>query len=323
MSPHAASIPQPGEAAQGATAEPQQPRNPFVSVNWHFSRVCNYACTFCYHVSPSMQRGRAAHVSIEDGCKAIALLAEAGMRKLNFSGGEPFLFPKALAAWCRFAKGLNVYVSIITNGSKVTRAWLAENAAFVNMVGVSVDSCDEEVHRETGRGDRASARSHIGCALQVASWCHELGIPLKINTVVTQQNVGDDMHELIEAQLRPARWKVFQCLVIGGENSGGADARDATSVAVTAEAFQAYVDRHSDVACMVVEDNGTMRNSYVILNETLRFLNNGNGRKEASRSSILDVGVAKAFEDVTFDAESFQKRGGAFFETSDMEDLVA
>lgn len=305
-----------------------QPASAFASVNWHFSRVCNYQCEFCYHVSPrSVAKGKRAHVSVDEGCKAISLLAAAGMKKLNFSGGEPFLYPKPLAAWCRHAKGLGLYVSIITNGSLVSEEWLEANRDFVDMIGVSVDSCNEETHRELGRGDASRSLSHTGSALQLSAWCKQYAIPFKVNTVVTSANDMDDMHDLI-GKLGPCRWKVFQMLLIDGENanhqagtSAGTEIRrDASRLEIRGDRFEQYVARHRDLACMRVEDNATMRNSYVILNEELKFLDNASGSKRASRHSILEVGVARAFEGITFDAESFRRRDGGFFAT-DMEDV--
>ena len=54
-----------------------------------------------------------------------------------------------------------------------------------------------------------------------------------------------------------------------------------------------------------------MRNSYLILDERMRFLKNTNGKKEPSES-ILDVGVLRALDDNGFDGEAFRKRGGKY-----------
>jgi len=53
---------------------------------------------------------------------ALRLLAEAGMKKLNISGGEPFLNPKYIGEVFKFCKEeLNLEsTSVVCNGSKVT-----------------------------------------------------------------------------------------------------------------------------------------------------------------------------------------------------------
>lgn len=50
-------------------------------------------------------------------------------------------------------------------------------------------------------------------------------------------------------------WKVFQCLLIGGENSGEDALRNAESYVITEEEFQTFLQRHKDVKCLVPESN--------------------------------------------------------------------
>ncbi|KAK4892281.1 hypothetical protein LTR28_002352, partial [Elasticomyces elasticus] len=54
-----------------------------------------------------------------------------------------------------------------------------------------------------------------------------------------------------------------------------------------------------------------MASSYLILDEYMRFLDKGPGYETAS-PSILEVGVAKAMEFITWDAKSFRDRGGTY-----------
>lgn len=69
-----------------------------ISVNYHFTRRCNKECGFCFHTA------KTSHIaSVEDARRGLALLKKAGMRKLNFAGGEPFLYPKYLGSSQAFA----------------------------------------------------------------------------------------------------------------------------------------------------------------------------------------------------------------------------
>ncbi len=65
---------------------------------------------------------------LPDAQRGLALLADAGMTALNFAGGEPFLEAGGthVGELARFAKRtLRLpFVSVITNGSLVTREWL-------------------------------------------------------------------------------------------------------------------------------------------------------------------------------------------------------
>jgi len=52
-----------------------------LAVNYHFSRRCNYKCGFCFHTYTND-----FNLSLEDAYKGLRLLADAGMKKINFAG---------------------------------------------------------------------------------------------------------------------------------------------------------------------------------------------------------------------------------------------
>ena len=80
---------------------------------------------------------------------------------------------------------------------------------------------------------------------------------------------------------------------------------------ITDEEWSSFLNRHEDIRCLVQESNDQMRNSYLILDEYMRFLDNSQGRKDPSRS-ILDVGVQNAINRAGFDEKMFLKRGGKY-----------
>ena len=66
--------------------------------------------------------------------------------------------------------------------------------------------------------------------------------------------------------------KVFQCLLIGGENQGEEALRNAEQFVISNEEFQSFLDRHSGISCLVPESNVKMRNSYLILDERVKLI---------------------------------------------------
>ena len=120
-----------------------------VSVNYFFTRTCNYECGFCFHTAKS------SYVApLEDAKKALRKLAKKGMKKLNFSGGEPFMYPDFMGEICKFCKEeLKLEsVSIISNGSKITGRWFKKWAKYLDILAISVDSFDEDTNMRIGRG---------------------------------------------------------------------------------------------------------------------------------------------------------------------------
>lgn len=281
-----------------------------LSVNFHFTRKCNKTCVFCFHTE------KTSHVASEEDMKrGLKLLKEAGMRKINFAGGEPFLYPHLLAMLCRYCKNeLKLEsVSIISNGTKIRKQWLEENGKYVDVLGVGCDSFDEATNIKIGRG----TGKNVQMLFQIRQWCHELNIKFRLNTVVLKWNWQEDMAATIE-KLDPFRWKVFQVLPVGGENDASREEtevdkrkRRVKEVLITDEEFASFCKRHEHLDCFVPESNELMASSYLIVDEYLRFLDKGEGVEKAS-SSILEVGVQKALSEVKWDQEAYVQRGAAY-----------
>ncbi|KAI9858942.1 MAG: hypothetical protein M1813_007244 [Trichoglossum hirsutum] len=272
-----------------------------VSVNYHFTRKCNYECGFCFHTA------KTSHVEPLDAAKrGLALLKDAGMRKINFAGGEPLLYPKLLGQLVKFCKDeLHVEsVSIVTNGSRVTERFLSTAGRYIDIIAVSCDSFREETNVRIGRGTGA----HLETVIRLSQLCRKYGIKFKVNTVVNRFNFEEDMNEGIR-QIRPFRWKCFQVLVIEGENDSDSTLRNALEFTITDEEFERFCETHSDNECFVAEPNNIMKSSYLILDEYMRFLNKGTG---SPTQSILEVGVKEALKHVNWDKRSFYERGGIY-----------
>ncbi|XP_003215459.2 S-adenosylmethionine-dependent nucleotide dehydratase RSAD2 [Anolis carolinensis] len=294
------------EDSTTTTPPPPPPLVP-LSVNYHFTRQCNYQCGFCFHTAKT-----SFVLPLEEAQRGLRLLKEAGMEKINFSGGEPFLhergnFVGKLVQFCKQELKLPS-VSIVSNGSMIKERWFKHYGEYLDILAVSCDSFFEEVNVLIGRGQKG--KNHIENLHKLKQWCQCYGVAFKINSVINRFNMEEDMNEQIRA-LNPVRWKVFQCLLIEGENSGEDALREAERFVISDEDFEQFLKRHQGLSCLVPESNQKMKDSYLILDEYMRFLNCVNGRKEPSRS-ILDVGVQDAIQFSGFDEKMFLKRGGKY-----------
>ncbi|KAF8159530.1 hypothetical protein B0H34DRAFT_703868 [Crassisporium funariophilum] len=279
-----------------------------ISVNYFPHRQCNYACEFCFHTTLNLKI-----LPIEEAKRGLRLLADAGMKKLNISGGEPFLKPTFIGEIFRFCKeDLKLEsCSVVNNGSRVTEKWLDTYGEFLDVMAISCDSFDPDTNVKVGRAEKGKA-DHVNRVFQVAQWCQDRGIQVKINSVINIYNWEEDMNEQIE-ELNPFRWKVFQVLLLDGENTGDAShsLRDATKLIITDEQYQSFLERHKQQKSLVPEDNEAMKDSYLNLDEDMRFLNCQTGGKVPGRS-LLEVGVQEAIKDSGWDEDAFVNRGGIF-----------
>ena len=200
------------------------------------------------------------------------MLKQAGMRKMNFAGGEPFVKPKMLGELAKYCKEeLHLEsVSVVTNGSKVTEGWLSEYGKYLDIMAVSCDSFNEDTNVKIGRGKGF----HLAHFEKLCQTCKEQGIKFKVNTVVNRYNFDEDMNEPIK-RIAPFRWKCFQVLIVEGENDCNQTLRDAREFAISDEEFNRFCQAHSHNRCFVPEGNNVMRSSYLLLDEYMRFLNKG------------------------------------------------
>ena len=134
--------------------------------------------------------------------RGLDMLAQAGMKKINFSGGEPFLIQGGhyLGEMVRYCKeDLDIEsVTVVSNGSKVTESWMAEYGYYLDIMAISVDSFDQEVNEKIGRRSGTKS-SHLLSLQAVRSWCREFSVLLKLNTVVNKHNYSEDMTEQIRS----------------------------------------------------------------------------------------------------------------------------
>ena len=279
------------------------------SVNFHLWKPCNMKCRFCFATFQDvgqdiMPKG---HLPRE-GCLAVVdALAAAGFEKINFAGGEPTLCPWLPDLIVR-AKELGLTTSIVTNGSRITPAWLDGVGGVLDWAALSIDTVDPQKLVASGRtipGGPLSPEDY----LDVAAMLKERGIRLKINTVVTRNNCDEDLTGFI-VMARPVRWKLLQVLPVRGQNDGLVDDQ-----VVTAEQFAGYVARNRRVeelgVAVIPEDNDLMTGSYVMVDPAGRFFDNTCGAHLYSRP-INEVGVEAALRDVSVDPARFRLREGLY-----------
>ncbi|CAH1112729.1 unnamed protein product [Psylliodes chrysocephalus] len=277
------------------------------SVNYHFTRRCNYECGFCFHTAKTSYM-----LNLVDAKMGLKMLKDAGMEKINFSGGEPFLPERGrhlgeMAKFCKAELKLPS-VTIVSNGSLIKESWFQKYGEYVDILAISCDSFYEDTNKAIGRGQ--GDKNHVEQLMKVKNWCEKYDVLFKINTVVNTYNHDEDMSEKI-LTLNPIRWKVFQCLLLEGENVGPEALRNAESFYISEEIFNTFLERHKNVKCLVPESNTKMQNSYLILDEYMRFLDCTSGLKLPSKS-ILDIGVSNALQFSGFDEAMFKKRGGVY-----------
>ena len=283
------------------------------TINLHFIRPCNGRCNYCFAGFEDLTSHR---LNTNELSKIIQKIAQAPLangiktprRKINFVGGEPTLAPD-LPILVQTAKKEGLVTSIVTNGYNLLHTGVNAYAETLDMLGVSIDSLNPKINRRIGR-------VFSGNTISETEWIHlfdqarQLGIELKINTVVNRQNVDENMSAFIQRVL-PQRWKIFQVLPV----NNSVFSREWKNICVSVEEFQNYIQRHQTVSSsgvkLIAEDNTLMSGSYAMISPDGRFFDTTTGTHLYS-DPILKIGLEEAFSQIHFSIEKFRKRGGEY-----------
>ena len=266
-------------------------------------------CRFCFATFEDIPTGvlPKGHLGREDSLSVVESLAGAGFHKINFAGGEPTLCPW-LPELIRCAKDWGLVTSVVTNGSRITAEWLDGLGGSLDWAAVSIDSLDADTLLRTGRATSAGPMSHEDY-LSSIRLLQKRGIRVKINTVVTRDNLREDLTAFITAA-RPERWKLLQVLPVRGQNDllvGGH--------LVSSEEFDGYVRSARSVEQrgikVVPESNDLMTGSYAMVDPAGRFFDNTAGTHTYSRP-IIEVGADVALLEVSVDRGKFMERDGLY-----------
>jgi len=224
-------------------------------------------------------------------------------RKANLVGGEPTLIP-FLPRLASHLKDLGFIVGLISNGARITAAWLDSIKGAIDLLGVSIDSLDPIVNRKLGRVDCGTPMDKYRYS-QIVEAIHAAGMALKLNTVVSDYNAHENFNDFI-AFARPKRWKIMQYLELTGMNDtvGG--------FSIDNVAFWAFVERHRFCAGIAVEESRSMIDSYIMIDPAGRPYGNSGSRIQYG-SPILESGLVDQLASLGYRREATAARGGFYF----------
>lgn len=256
------------------------------TINFHLTDACNYNCAYCFGKFPDTKE-----LTLAQACAVVdniaRFFAKNGITdgRINLAGGEPLLY-KHLDGLIDYICAYNINVSIITNGSLLTKGKIASWRGKVNCIGLSIDSVSPEANLAIGRCCHNKTLT-LKQAISLTQAVHRNGIKLKINTVVSKLNVNDDMRELYK-RLKPDRLKLLQMEIVNGINDA------ASKYAISKKAFDGFCKKHKpcsrDTVC---ESSDSMENSYLMINPQGEFLINNGGKYQ-----ILGNCLVKELSDI-------------------------
>jgi radical S-adenosyl methionine domain-containing protein 2 len=280
------------------------------TVNLHVLAACNYHCGFCYAGFVTAQRQLLPQEELHEILRQISSLPAYGhgsARKVTFAGGEPLL-SRTIVEDIALARQLGLVTSLVTNGALLTEALIHLLTPALDWLTLSIDSASLDTSLRIGRaagGVAQTAAEHLA-KIHKAQRC---GIRVKINTVVNRANVSENFEGFIR-NARPHRWKMIQATRIEQENSQTFD-----QWSISADQFRDFVSRHAPLAedgiVMVPERQSDVYGTYAMVGPNGCFFDNSQGVQRYSRR-IVEVGIAKAWSEISFSWQRFRARGGDY-----------
>ncbi len=151
-------------------------------VQFELTQKCNNKCFFCYNEIGEVE---GQELSCDEAKNILNQLAEAGVFRVNFNGGEP-LYRSDFFDICRHAKSLGLDLHMNTNATLITDTVAAQIADLMPSVCVSLLSSDPYQH------DKMSGRKVAYYeVLAGMDALHKHGVKFEVNVCTTTDNYKD------------------------------------------------------------------------------------------------------------------------------------
>lgn len=269
-------------------------------INYHITNRCNYQCKHCF------ARFDQKELPFDDAKKVIDAIetyfkeTESINPRINIAGGEPLIYPY-IDEIIDYISSKGIKVSIITNGSSLTEKRVEKWAGKIETIGISIDAKSEKTNEKIGRCTNKGALD-LAKIKSVCDKIHNLGIKLKINTVISKVNINEDLLSVYK-ELKPNKIKYLCVHVLENKN------KEASTILPTKDEFEDFVKRnlYNESCKTVIEGSGYMSNSYFMVNPSGQVYINDNGI-EKQYGSCLNTSLIEIYKQVPLNESKFEDR---------------
>ncbi len=153
--------------------------------------ACNLSCIYCIGTAGGHQISK-KRLSLEEMVGLVSLLKEhAGIEKVRITGGEPLLFAP-LPQLIEHISAIGIMnIRLTTNGQQLQKKAFLLKKSGLQAINVSLDSLQPETFYHLSRGGKLEKTlDGIEAALQI-------GMPLKINTVVMKDENDQELNDIL------------------------------------------------------------------------------------------------------------------------------
>lgn len=179
---------------------------------------CNLRCVYCLPGEGIQWQKRQDQLTAEEIAHCTAVMAEAGVRRVRLTGGEPLVRPDIVEIVSRIASIPGIQeVSLTTNAMLLEKLAVPLARAGLKRVNISLDTLDAEKFKRITRGGSIerlwrgiAAAEHAGLA------------PIKLNTVVVNSLNADELPALAGLTIEnPWHVRFIELMPVGNAQAWG------------------------------------------------------------------------------------------------------
>lgn len=154
---------------------------------------CNYRCLYCMPANGITWIPHEDIMTYEDIFFLVSVLSELGVKRLRFTGGEPFVRKGFVSFLQEIRRRFpSVGIALTTNGAFLERDASAFSTLNLHSVNVSLDTLHPHKFAEITR------TGELGTVLRgISALVEKGGVPVKLNTVVTRGFNLDEIPVLV------------------------------------------------------------------------------------------------------------------------------
>lgn len=167
---------------------------------WYLTTKCNQNCKYCHRFL------NIEDLNYEQNEQILRKLINDGIKAITWTGGEALLY-KGFIDLLKIAKENGIKSKLITNGTIVANNNdIREVCDYLDSLTLSIDSIDENINTELGRG-----KNHFNNIKIVLEYLKDKKLKVNINTVVSKINIDhlEDLGNFI-SNYNVNAWRIFK-----------------------------------------------------------------------------------------------------------------
>lgn len=181
-------------------------------VYWETTLACGLACRHC-RASAIAQRSP-LELTTEEGKRLLDDITGFGrpFPHVVFTGGDPLIRPDLVElVEAATERGIGASLAPAATGLLTREGLDRLKSAGIQNISLSIDGSSAEIHDGFRQVAGTFART-----LECAQFAHEAGLPIQVNTLITDETLGDlpAIYELMKT-LGIMRWSLFYLISVG------------------------------------------------------------------------------------------------------------